>query len=107
LTWTSVFAESEEAVMIGCHIRVTLGDVTVRLEAVAGSRKNLNGRYRFELLKSDAAGTGHNVQSGAFNLKADTEDVLTATFLDVSALGHYQAKLVLDTGSGSVSCVSP
>jgi hypothetical protein len=27
--------------------------------------------------------------------------------LDVSALGHYQAKLVLDTGSGSVSCVSP
>ena len=36
LTWTSVFAESEEAVMIGCHIRVTLGDVTVRLEAVAG-----------------------------------------------------------------------
>jgi hypothetical protein len=107
LTWTRAFAESEQAVMIGCHIRVTLGDVTVRLEAVAGSRKNLSGRYRFVLLKSDAAGTSHNVQSGAFNLKADTEDVLTTTFLDVSALGHYQAKLVLDTSSGSVSCVSP
>jgi hypothetical protein len=93
--------------MIGCHIRVTQGDVTVRVEAVAGSRENLNGQYRFDLLKSDAAGTSHNVQSGAFDLKADTEDILTTTFLDVSALGHYQARLVLDTSYGRVSCVSP
>jgi hypothetical protein len=106
-TQTSAFAESGQTVMIGCHIRVTPGDVTVRVEAVAGSRKNLNGQYRFDLLKSDAAGTSHNIQSGAFNLKADTEDVLTTTFLDVSALGHYQAKLVLDTSYGRVSCVSP
>jgi hypothetical protein len=101
------FAESEQNVMVVCHIRVTLNDVTVRLDAVAGSRENMSGRYRFELLKKSETGTSRNVQSGAFNLKANAEDVLTTTFLDSSALGHYQAKLVLDTSSGSVSCVSP
>ena len=102
----NAFAESEQNVMVVCHIRVTLNDVTVRLDAVAGSRENLSGQYRFELLKKSATGTSRNVQSGAFNLKANAEDVLTTTFLDSSALGHYQAKLVLDTSSGSVSCVS-
>ena len=103
----NAFAESEQNVMVVCHIRVTLNDVTVRLDAVAGSRENLSGQYRFELLKKSATGTSRNVQSGAFNLKANADDVLTTTFLDSSALGHYQAKLVLDTSSGSVSCVSP
>jgi hypothetical protein len=108
-TRTSAFAEPERAVVIACHIRVTQDqdNQAVRIEAVASSRKNLNGEYRFEVLKRSATGTSHNVQGGAFDLKADTEDVLTTTFLDASALGHYQAKLVLDTSSGSVSCVSP
>ena len=77
------------------------------VEAVARSRNNASGHYRFEVNKNSASGTSHNIQSGEFNLETNREDVLTTTYLDASASGHYQAKLVLDSNSGSVSCVSP
>jgi hypothetical protein len=100
-------AEAERVMAIGCRIQVTADGGAVRLEAMARSRSNASGHYRFEVDKNSASGTSHNIQSGEFNLETDREDVLTTTFLDAAASGHYQAKLVLDSNSGSVSCVSP
>jgi hypothetical protein len=100
-------AEAERTMAIGCRIEVATVGEAIRIEAVARSRKNASGHYRFEVDKNSASGTSHNIQSGEFNLETDQEDVLTTTYLDASASGHYQAKLVLDSNSGSVSCVAP
>jgi hypothetical protein len=67
----------------------------------------LNGRYRFDIQKISASGSSHNIQSGNFSLEADREEILSTTFLGASDANHYQAKLVLDSSSGSISCVSP
>jgi hypothetical protein len=100
-------AEAERTMVIACRIEVATVGEAIRLEAVARSRNNASGHYRFEVNKNSASGTSHNIQSGEFNLETNREDVLTTTYLDASASGHYQAKLVLDSNSGSVSCVSP
>ena len=92
---------------IGCRIRVTADGEAIRIEAVATSREDVNGRYRFDIQKISASGTSHNVQSGNFNLEANREEVLSTTLLGASDADHFQAKLVLDSNSGSVSCVSP
>ena len=92
---------------IGCRIQVTADGEAIRIEAVASSREDVNGRYRFDIQKNSASGTSHNIQSGDFNLEANREEVLSTTFLGASDADHYQAKLVLDSSSGSVSCVSP
>jgi hypothetical protein len=72
-------AKVERVMAIGCRIRVT----------------------------ADGSGTSLNTQSGNFNLEANREEVLSTTLLGASDAGHFQAKLVLDSSSGSVSCVSP
>jgi hypothetical protein len=100
-------AEAERVMAIGCRIEVATVGEAVRIAAMASSRKNASGQYRFEVDKNSASGTSHNIQSGEFSLEPGREDVLTTTYLDASASGHYQAKLVLDSSSGSVSCVSP
>ena len=92
---------------IGCRIRVTADGEAVRIEAVANSREDVNGRYRFDIRKISASGMSLNTQSGNFNLEANREEVLSTTLLGASDAGHFQAKLVLDSSSGSVSCVSP
>jgi hypothetical protein len=108
LTWTcSSSANEEQAMMIVCHIQATSTIGAVRVEAVASSRKNARGQYRFEILKSSSSGTSQNVQSGTFSLEADRENILTTVVLDGSALGHYRARLKLDSNFGNVSCVSP
>ena len=100
-------AKVERVMAIGCRIRVTADGEAIRIEAVATSREDVNGRYRFDIRKISASGTSHNVQSGNFNLEANREEVLSTTLLGASDAGHFQAKLVLDSNSGSVSCVSP
>jgi hypothetical protein len=108
--WSRANASSageERTMMIACRIRVTPSNDAVRLDAVANGRKDMAGRYRFDVGKSGASGTSHNIQSGDFNLKADQEQVLSTTFLGGSDADHYRARLVLDSKSGSVSCVSP
>lgn len=92
---------------IDCQIRVTANKEAVRIEAVASTQKPASGRYQFRILKESASGTSQNVQSGSFNLETDRESVLTTVILDGSALGHYQAKLTLDSDIGNTSCVSP
>ena len=87
-------AKVERVMAIGCRIRVTADGEAIRIEAVATSREN-------------ASGTSHNTQSGNFNLEANREEVLSTTLLGASDADHFQAKLVLDSSSGSVSCVSP
>jgi hypothetical protein len=100
-------AKVERVMAIGCRIRVTAEGEAVRIEAVATSREDVNGRYRFDIRKISAGGTSHNVQSGNFNLEANREEVLSTTLLGGFDADHFQAKLVLDSNSGSVSCVSP
>jgi hypothetical protein len=100
-------AEVERDVVIGCRIDVAADGEAIRIAAVARSRTNVSGHYRFEINKSSASGVSHNLQSGQFSLESDREEVLSTTFLGASDADHYQAKLVLDSSSGSVSCVSP
>jgi hypothetical protein len=100
-------AKVVQVMAIGCRILVTADGEAIRIEAVASSREDVNGRYRFDIQKNSASGISHNIQSGDFNLEADREEVLSTTFLGASDADHYQAKLVLDSSSGSVSCVSP
>ena len=100
-------AKVERVMAIGCRIRVTTDGEAIRIEAVANSRQDVKGSYRFDIRKISASGTSLNTQSGNFNLEANREEVLSTTLLGASDAGHFQAKLVLDSNSGSVSCVSP
>jgi hypothetical protein len=97
----------ERVMAIGCRIRVTADGEAIRIEAVASSREDVNGRYRFDIAKNGAGGASHNLQSGNFNLEANREEVLSTVLLGGSDADHFQAKLVLDSSFGSVSCVSP
>jgi len=92
---------------VTCRIRVTAEGEAIRIEAVANSLTEVNGRYRLDVEKNGASGISRNTQSGEFSLEADSEQILSTTFLGASDRGHFQAKLVLDSSSGSVSCVSP
>jgi len=67
----------------------------------------VNGSYRLDIQKSSPSGSSRNTQSGKFSLEADKEEVLSTTFLGASDAGHFQARLVIDSNSGSVSCSSP
>jgi hypothetical protein len=100
-------AEVKRVMAIGCRIEVKADGEAIRIDAIARSREDLNGRYRFDIQKISASGASHNIQSGNFSLEADREEVLSTTFLGASDADHYQAKLVLDSSSGSISCVSP
>jgi hypothetical protein len=110
--WAGVKPAKVERVMsqvlaIGCRIRVTAEGEAIRIEAVATSREDVNGNYRLDIQKRSADGTNHNIQSGKFSLEANKEEVLSTTFLGASDAGHFQARLVIDSNFGSVSCISP
>ena len=96
-----------QVLAVGCRIRVTAEGEAIRIEAVATSREDVNGNYRLDIQKSSADGTNHNIQSGKFSLEANKEEILSTTFLGASDAGHFQARLVIDSNSGSVSCSSP
>jgi len=104
---TDASAEVERVMAIACRIEVGADGEAIRIDAMARSREDVNGRYRFDIRKSSASGTSHNIQSGDFSLEANQEKILSTTFLGASDAGQYQAKLVLNSNSGSVSCVSP
>jgi hypothetical protein len=100
-------AEAERVMAIGCRIGVTADGGAIRIEALAHSRTDATGHYRFDVRKDGASGTSQNVQSGDFSLQADREKILSTTILGVSEADHYQAKLLIVSSSGSVSCISP
>jgi hypothetical protein len=100
-------AKVEQVMAVGCRIRVTAEGEAVRIEAVATSRAGVNGSYRLDIRKNSADGSSHNIQSGKFSLEANKEEILSTTFLGASDAGHFQARLVIDSNSGSVSCIAP
>jgi hypothetical protein len=100
-------ADVEQVMAVGCRIRVTAEGEAIRIEAVATSREDVNGSYRLDIRKNSADGTSQNTQSGKFSLEANKEEILSTTFLGASDAGHFQARLVIDSNSGSVSCSSP
>ena len=103
---TDMSARADRA-LIGCRIDVAVDGEALRIEAVANSRADVRGSYRFGLLKASADGTSQNMQSGDFDLQAGREKILSTTYLRASDAGYFQAKLVLNSNSGSVSCISP
>jgi hypothetical protein len=108
LTFLSFSFAAEPIMTIGCSIKATPQSDMLRLEAVANGRKVADGTYRFEILKLSSTGTSQSVQSGAFHVDAARDEILTTVVLDGSALGHYRARLTLESKEyGSVSCVSP
>ena len=100
-------ADVEQVMAVGCRIRVTAEGEAIRIEAVATSRLDVNGSYRLDIRKNSADGSSHNIQSGRFSLEANKEEILSTTFLGASDAGRFQARLVIDSNSGSVSCSSP
>ena len=107
--WNVVSAMPVEGkrMLLGCRIDVAADGDAIRIEAVAHSREKVRGSYRFALNKASANGTSQNMQSGNFDLQANQEKILSTVFLSASDAGHFQAQLVLNSNSGSVSCVSP
>ena len=103
---TDMSARADRA-LIGCRIDVAVDGEALRIEAVANSRADVRGSYRFGLLKASADGTSQNMQSGDFDLQTGQEKILSTTYLRASDADHFQAKLVLNSNSGSVSCISP
>jgi hypothetical protein len=99
--------QAKQASTIDCEIRMTAQSGAVRLSAMTGVRKPASGQYRFEVSKSSPIGTSQSAQSGAFDLEAGQETLLTTVVIEEGAVGHYTAKLILDTDLGSTSCVSP
>ena len=104
---TCLPSSSEPAAVIECSIRVTPERNLLRLDAIARGRHSAQGDYRFEIAKNSSSGISNNAQSGAFSLEADRQTIITTVFLEGSALGHYRARLILETDFGSVSCASP
>ncbi|MFC0239164.1 curli-like amyloid fiber formation chaperone CsgH [Rhodopseudomonas telluris] len=92
---------------IACDIRTTTEDGLLRIEAIATAAKPTTGTYRLVVTKSSATGISENHQSGSFELNSDGETVLTTIILDGSARGHYRASLIVESGLGRISCVSP
>jgi hypothetical protein len=103
---TDVSARADRA-LIGCRIDVAVDGEALRIEAVAFSLENMRGSYRFALQKASADGRSQNMQSGDFDLQTGQEKILSTTYLRASDADHFQAKLVLNSNSGSVSCISP
>ena len=99
--------EAERIMAIGCRIEVKADGGAIRLDAMVQSRARVTGHYRFDVRKSGETGTSQNSQSGDFSLDGGREAVLSTTVLGASDADHYRARLVLDSNSGSVSCVSP
>ncbi|HET7889766.1 MAG TPA: curli-like amyloid fiber formation chaperone CsgH [Bradyrhizobium sp.] len=97
----------KQVLAIGCRIRVMVEGEALRIEAVAQASEEASGTYRLDIQKRSTSGTSHNIQSGEFSLEADREEVLSTTFLGASDEGHFQASLLIDSNSGSVSCISP
>ena len=105
--WAGVPANVGQVMAIGCRIQVTAEGDAIRIEAVATSREDATGNYRLDVQKRSRNGASHNAQSGRFDIEADQEKILSTTFLGASDADHFQAKLVIQSNSGSVSCVAP
>jgi hypothetical protein len=92
---------------VQCQIRITPGTELLRLEALARARKPITGEYTLSVSKHSSAGTSQNLQSGAFSLPSDKQQVLTTLFLEKAAQGHFTATLWLEWNQGKVSCSLP
>lgn len=92
---------------VACAIRVETGRDLLRLEAIVRSGGPVHGQYDLAVRKESATGTTQNHQSGAFELTTAPEGILTTVILDRPAIGHYQARLTLDSNLGRTSCTSP
>lgn len=101
-------AAAERPETLECGVRGEVKDGFLQLSAVVRSREPVSGRYQFIVSKRSQSGSSENAQSGAFTLGPEPERVLTTTLLDRGAVGHYQARLSIETKTGTVvSCSSP
>jgi hypothetical protein len=90
-----------------CDIRESVEPQGLQLVAVASAKAIVAGRYTLLVTKQNTAGSSQNLQSGDFQTDGAHEQILTTVILERSALGHYQATLLLDWTDGKLSCSSP
>lgn len=98
---------TDSAPGVSCQIKAEPTSQFLRLQALARADKDLEGQYSLFVSKRSETGSSQNAQSGYFALSAGSETILSTLTLDRSALGHYEAKLVLTWDQGSTSCQSP
>jgi hypothetical protein len=103
----TILPATPSAAAVTCRIQAEPVAGYLRLQALARSDEDLQGRYLFSLNKHSATGTSRNVQSGSFALRPGQDEVLSTVTLDGSAEGHYAANLALEWDQGSTSCHSP
>lgn len=92
---------------VSCTVKAEPTSQFLRLQALARADRDLQGQYSLLVSKRSETGSSQNAQSGDFALSAGSETILSTLTLDRSALGHYEAKLVLTWDQGSTSCQSP
>ena len=97
--------KSGRAEPVRCWIRSSLAE-GLRLDAMGAADTSVSGSYEFRVKKSSVSGSSLNMQSGDFIL-GKTPSVLSSIMLDGSAIGHYEATLLLKWDGGYVSCSAP
>lgn len=106
-TYASAVPAQPNLAGVVCEIRVSEIQGGLRLEAVAGTHRPVNGSYRLSVVKDSESGKSTNIQSGVFQAEAAQEQIVTTVVLDRSAAGHYKAILSLKWEDGQQSCSSP
>ncbi|WP_461658660.1 curli-like amyloid fiber formation chaperone CsgH [Methylorubrum aminovorans] len=92
---------------VSCHIKVEPKSEFLRLAAIARSNEALKVRYSLTVFQKSETGSSQNYQSGELALSPGFDTILSTITLDRSALGHYEAKLVITWDQGSISCRAP
>ncbi len=92
---------------VTCEIRSESKNGMLWLTAIAHSHHPVSGQYHLIVSKRGESGSSDNAQSGEFTLNQGHDSVLTTTVLDGGAIGHYSARLSIETNAGRVSCHSP
>lgn len=103
----SISPTTQPATGVSCTITAEPTSQFLRLQALARADRDLQGQYMLSVSKRSETGSSQNVQSGDFALSSGSATPLSTLTLDRSALGHYEAKLVLTWDQGSTSCQSP
>jgi hypothetical protein len=95
-------AESQPTQRVGCDIKITGVEGSVRVEPIAISRFALSGDYEFAVMKESAGGSSESTQAGEFKATSGQPEILSTATLDSE--GSVTARLTLRWDGGHTSC---
>lgn len=87
---------------VWCEIRVDETRYGARYTALAGSRRPIEGQYRFVLIRTGGSGESNNEQSGSFELEPGEVANLGSSEISLDRRARVRALLVLETRRGVV-----